>query len=314
MGVDNSRSVAPRGRLFVVGSANMDLVVRAPRLPSPGDTVVGDDLVRVPGGKGANQAVAAARLGARCVFVGCVGGDAFGEELRSAIAADGVDMNHLRTVGDRPSGVALIVVDEHGENLIAVSPGANAALSVADVDAALANLSRDDVVLTQLEVPFETVAEACRRGRDAAAHVVLNAAPAQPAIREHLGLPTTLIVNRGEAHALTGVKDHGGAAQALLRLGPRVVVVTLGGDGVFAATRDEAVLIPALTLDVVDTTAAGDAFAGAYAVALLEGSGAEQAARFANVAAALATTKLGAQSSLPRRAEVDSVRMQQGGH
>jgi ribokinase len=284
----------------------MDLVVRAPRLPSPGDTVLGADLVRVPGGKGANQAVAAARLGAPTVFIGCVGDDAFGDELRAALVADGIDVQHLHRAADRPSGVALIVVDDRGENLIAVSPGANHALTVADAESALRDLRADDVVLAQLEVPLETVAVACRAAKTVGAQVVLNAAPAHGGAVDLLRLVSTLIVNRGEAEAL------GGPAEVLRRHGPDAVVVTLGADGLELSAGHREWRMAAHQVEVVDTTGAGDAFCGAFATALLEGNSSDAAARFANAAAALATTRLGAQSSLPRRAEVDSV-LGQGG-
>ncbi len=300
------------GKLFVVGSANMDLVVRAPELPAPGQTVIGDDLLRVPGGKGANQAVAAARLGAPTAFVGCVGGDAFGVELGTALVASGVDVAALHTVEARPSGVALIVVDVRGENLIAVSPGANTALSVAHVGEALRALSADDVVLTQLESPIEAVAAACRLAASAGAHLVLNAAPANAAARRLLPSVGTLIVNRGEAKLLSNHADPVAAAALLRAEGPNAVVVTLGGEGLIAAIDSGLVREPSLAVSVVDTTAAGDAFAGAYATALLEQRATVDALRFANVAAGLATTRRGAQSSLPSRSEVDSV-LRQGG-
>jgi ribokinase len=296
----------------VVGSANMDLVVRAAVLPAPGQTVIGEDLVRVPGGKGANQAVAAARLGAPTNFVGCVGVDAFGDELRHALAASSVDVRYLRRVDDRPSGVALIVVDARGENLIAVSSGANAALSVAHVSEALRDLAPTGVLLTQLESPLETVAAACQIARRVGAHVVLNAAPADSSARALLSQVDTLIVNAGEATRLSNRPDPNAAAADLRAAGPAVVVVTLGADGLIAAVGQDLLRVPARAVSVVDTTAAGDAFAGAYAVALLERRDAAAALAFATVAAGLATTRPGAQSSLPSRAEVDSV-LRQGG-
>ena len=303
---NNSRAVLVRGQLWVVGSANIDLVVRAATLPAPGETVIGGDLVRVPGGKGANQAVAAARLGVPTTFVGCVGADTFGDELRNALVASGVDVRYLRRVDDRPSGVALIVVDARGENLIAVSPGANAALGADHVSAALRDLAASDVLLTQLESPPETVAAACRYARQIGAHVVLSAAPADPSARALLSHVDTLIVNAGEATLLSNQPDPKAAAADLRAAGPAVVVVTLGADGLIAAVGQDLLRVPARPVPVVDTTAAGDAFAGAYAVALLERRDTAAALAFATVAAGLATTRPGAQSSLPSRTEVDS--------
>jgi ribokinase len=292
-------------RLFVVGSANMDLVVRAPFLPAPGQTVLGSDLMRAPGGKGANQAVAAARLGASVVFVGNVGADANGDDLRAALAGDGVDAENLFCSADRPSGVALIVVDERGENLIAVSPGANTALRADQVDAALASARGGDVLLVQLEVPLETTWHACSVARQQGARVILNAAPANPLVVDRLDLVSVLIVNAGEAAALSGSTHAETAAVALLQRGPEVVVVTRGADGLVLAHQPGVLAIGAQPVEVVDATAAGDAFCGAFATALLEGRDWEWAARFATVAAGLATTRPGAQPSLPRRAALD---------
>jgi ribokinase len=291
--------------LYVVGSANMDLVVRAPRLPSPGETVLGQDLLRVAGGKGANQAVAAARLGATVRFVGNVGDDSFGAELRAGLQAEGIDTRHLGTI-DRASGVALIVVDGHGENLIAVGSGANAAVSASQVEGALSALTIDDVVLLQLEIPLDALAQACQSAYRAGARVVLNAAPAtdNPRLADLLRLTSVLIVNLGEAQALSQADEPADAATRLQRLGPETVIVTLGSEGLVMATAIGLSRLPAQHVEVVDTTAAGDGFCGAFAAAVLERRSPEEAASLANVAAALATTRLGAQPSLPTRAEV----------
>jgi ribokinase len=292
-------------RLYVVGSANMDLVVRAPRLPSAGETVLGEDLLRVAGGKGANQAVAATRLGATVSFVGNVGDDSFGAELRAGMQSEGIDTRYLETVA-RATGVALIVVDGGGENLIAVGSGANAAVSRSQVERALSALGADDVVLLQLEIPLEAVAQACQSARRAGARVVLNAAPAtdDPRLADLLGLTSVLIVNHGEAQSLSHADEPAAAATSLLQRGAETVIVTLGGDGLLMATTAGVTRLPAQRVDVVDTTAAGDAFCGAFAATVLEGGTPEHAARTANLAAALATTRLGAQPSLPSRAEL----------
>lgn len=284
----------------------MDLVVRAPRLPGAGETVLGEDLLQVPGGKGANQAVAAARLGATVSFIGHVGADAFGVELRRSLVRERVEVEQLGSHPDRPTGVALIVVDSQGENLIAVGSGANLALSPGQVDTGLRSIRPEDLLLVQLETPLEAVERACRLAHQAGARVVLNAAPAARAIVGVLRQTWALIVNASEAAVLAPHRDPAAAARDLLQQGPQVVLITLGGDGLLLAGPSGQVRMPAHAVQVVDTTAAGDAFCGAFATALLEGSSTETAARFASAAAAIATTRVGAQSSLPTRAEVDA--------
>jgi ribokinase len=281
-------------------------VVRAARLPAPGETVLGDDLLRTPGGKGANQAVAAARLGAAVSFIGAVGADPFGTELSDALHANGVDVSNLMTIANRPSGTALIVVNESGENQIAVAPGANSALSPSNIDAALRDMTAADALLVQLEVPIESVHRACQLGSVRGAHVILNAAPAARLESDLLALVDVLVVNSGEALLLSQQEDVDLAAAVLRTLGPSVVMVTLGADGLRLLDSDGSTRIPAHRVRVVDTTAAGDAFCGALAAALVDGRSRRAAADFANTAAALATTRMGAQASLPSRAEVDA--------
>lgn len=295
------------GRVLVVGSANMDLVVRAPRLPAAGETVLGGDLLRVPGGKGANQAVAAARAGAAVRIVAAVGADSFGRELLAALRADGVDVSAVTTLADRPSGAALIVVDATGQNQIAVAPGANAALVAACVEPALADLRPNDVVALQLEVPPETVRHACLLARRAGARTLLNAAPAIPLPADLLALVDLLVVNEGEAALLAGCPGPEQAAARLRQLGPGCVVVTLGQQGVLLADERGKTRVAAHRVRVVDTTAAGDAFCGALAAALAAGADLREAAEFANAAGALAATRPGAQSSLPRRRDIEAL-------
>lgn len=285
------------GRVVVAGSANMDLVVHTPRLPTAGETVLGGDLLRAPGGKGANQAVAAARSGARVRFVGALGGDAFGDELLAALLEDGVDVSHVTRVG-RPTGTALIVVDDAGENLIAVAPGANLALSASDVEAAVDSAN---VVLVQLEIPMPCVLAALAAGRSAGARTILNAAPAGSV---DVSLVDVLIVNETEAAMLSGSSDPEQAANALHKQGPRTVIVTLGADGLLLADADGLTRLAAHAVNVVDATAAGDAFCGALAAALARGDAMQRAVRFANAAAALATTLPGAQPSLPHLQDI----------
>ena len=300
--------------VVVVGSLNMDLVVAVERHPKPGETIIGGDLQRFPGGKGANQAVAAARLGARVRMVGRVGADAYGAELKRVLGAEGIATAEVAEV-EAPTGVALISVSEDGQNAIIVSPGANARLQPDDLDPALfANAS---VTVLQLETPLETVRRAAELGRAAGARVLLNAAPARELPDELLGVLDVLVVNEFEAAQVAGAAEPESpeAALALARELARrvpVVVVTLGARGLVWAGGGGEGHLPAFEVEPVDTTAAGDAFVGGLAAALAAGEPLEQALRFGSAAGALAATRPGAQPSLPRRAEVEGL-LRQGG-
>ncbi|MFI7211855.1 ribokinase [Micromonospora maritima] len=290
-------------RIAVVGSANMDLVGTAAVLPRPGETVLGSEFVMLPGGKGANQAVAAVRAGASCVFLGAIGSDAFGVTLRARITAAGVDTTHLRVMYG-PSGVALVMVGGAGENAILVTPGANEAFTAPTEDE-LTAVREADVLVAQLEVPVETVTEAARAARAGGTRVVLNAAPARPLPADLLAATDLLVVNEPEAQALTGRGRDEPAA--LLDLVPRAVL-TLGGDGAWYVDRDRpAVHVPAVPVDVVDSTAAGDAFTAALAVAWGEGRDLVEAVRWAAAAGAACVRRLGASVALPHRAEIDAL-------
>ncbi|GLZ80206.1 ribokinase [Actinorhabdospora filicis] len=288
--------------VVVLGSANMDLVATAPTLPKPGETVLGHGFATVPGGKGLNQAVAAARAGARTAFIGAVGDDAFGAQLREALTADGVDVSGLREAPGA-SGVALIAVDDAGENSIVVAPGANAtvdALTAAD----LGGLSGARVLLCQLEVPEPAIVAAGKATGDTTL-MILNAAPARPLSAELLATVGLLVVNEVEAAMLSGWDAD--PLTALLRVVPRVVV-TLGGAGSRYADAEGARLdVPAPKVPVVDTTGAGDCFTGALATAIAEGRPMEEALRWATAAGALAVQKTGATTSLPHRADIDQL-------
>ncbi|MEH1102721.1 ribokinase [Micromonospora sp. CPCC 205561] len=290
-------------RVVVVGSANMDLVGTAPALPRPGETLLGTDFVMVPGGKGANQAVAAARAGASCAFLGAIGSDAFGVTLRARITAAGVGTDQLRTTYGT-SGVALVMVDVAGENAILVSPGANASM-VDLTEPELTAVREADVLLAQLEIPVATVTRAAVVARAAGTRVVLNAAPAVPVPPELLAATDLLVVNETEAQALTGRgRDE---PSALLDLAPRAVL-TLGAEGAWYGDRDgTAVHVPAVKVDVVDSTAAGDAFTAALAVAWGEGRDVVDAVRWAAAAGAACARRLGASVALPSRAEIDAL-------
>jgi ribokinase len=288
----------------VVGSLNLDLVVRVARLPGPGETVTGDDVFRNPGGKGANQAVAAARLGRRVAMVGRVGDDDAGRELLGSLEADAVDSSRVRVVAGVPSGIALITVSEDGENQIVVSPGANDRLTPDDVGQAGAALGAAAVTLLQLEVPLDAVAAAARA---AGGTVVLNPAPVRDLPEELLAEVDVLVPNRVELAQLAGGAQPETVAEATRlagRLPARAVVVTLGADGCLVIEGGDAVHVPAVPVRAVDTTAAGDAFCGGLADALAGGATLEDAARRAVRVAAAACLRPGAQASLPTPGEL----------
>lgn len=299
-----------KGKVVVVGSSNTDMVVQMPSLPTPGETVLGGEFVQVAGGKGANQAVAAARLGAAVTFVARVGDDALGALAIENFQRDHIRTEHVRRDPERPSGVALIMVDGRGENMIAVASGANNALSTADVDAASDAISTAAVLLLQLETPIGTVKHAARLAKAKGATVILNPAPAQKLDRELLQHVSVLTPNEKEAEALTGIlpvdlASASRAAEVLQEQGVGSVVITMGERGAFVKTSEGEELVPGKRVKAVDTTAAGDAFNGAIACALANGVQLGEAVRFANHVAALSVTRMGAQPSLPTLAEVN---------
>ena len=292
-------------RIVVVGSSNTDLIVRADRLPAPGETVLGGDLITAPGGKGANQAVAAARVGAEVTFVARVGKDMFGEAALENFRREGIDTRFVIQDATAPSGVALIVVGQNGQNIIAVAPGANRRLTPNDVHAAESAFAGARVVLLQLETPMETVVAAARAGRSAGATVILNPAPAQTLPNELYSLIDIVTPNESEAALLTGEATPEAAARILLQRGVKSVIVTLGEAGVLvAASPDDIRRAPGFDVNVVDTTAAGDAFNGGLAAALARGESSESALSYSQAVAAISVTRMGAQPSLPTEAEV----------
>jgi ribokinase len=293
----------------VVGSLNMDLVLAVPELPARGQTVLSRSLDRSPGGKGANQAVALRRLGAEVEMVGAVGADGDGTALRRVLESAGVSTRFVAERQEQPTGLAVVCVGPDGDNLIVVAPGANASLSPGDVARRAAALDHADLLLLQLEVPLETVAAAARLGADRGALVVLNAAPVpgSQVPPDLLGGVGALVVNEGEAAALGGGGDPKQAAARLLALGPRAVVVTLGGAGCVVGDEHGVTALPAHRVPVVDTTGAGDSFAAAFGFGLAEGRPAAAAAALASAAAALTVTRPGAQST-PTAAEVAAFR------
>jgi ribokinase len=295
--------------ILVVGSSNTDMIVRVPRIPRPGETVLGSGFSMAGGGKGANQAVAAARAGGRVTFIARVGDDVFGERALGGFAADGIDTRFVLRTPGAASGIALIDVDDRGENSISVASGANALLSAADVAAAAGALAAADVVLLQLESPIEAVEAAVRWAGENGVPVILNPAPARPLEDRLLARVSVLTPNETEAELLSGiaVRDEDGVRAAAARLrarGPRTVVVTLGERGVYALAPEFEGFMPAFRVEAVDTTAAGDVFNGALAVALAEQRPLAEALRFAQAAAALSVSRAGAQPSAPTRAEI----------
>lgn len=294
--------------VVVFGSINMDLVVRTPRLPAPGETLTGHTFFTAPGGKGANQAVACARLGAPTRMVGRVGDDLFGEQLRASLRAAGVlDDDVLITPG--PSGVALIAVDDAAENTIVIVPGANGAVGGDDMPRLEQALDGARVLLLQLETPIAAVIAAARAARARGIMVMLDPAPALPLPDELWALTDILTPNESEATTLTGIPVHdeqsaAASARALLARGARTVIIKLGARGALVADANGARLWSAFRVTPVDTVAAGDAFNGGLAVALSEGRSFEEAIRWGLAAGALSVTKPGAQPSMPERREL----------
>ena len=293
-------------KIVVVGSSNTDMVVKLPRLPGKGESIIGGEFVMPAGGKGANQAMAAARLGAAVTFVARLGNDVFGDKSLAGFKAEGIVTDFIVRDPDAPSGVALIFVDEHGENMLAVAPGANARLSVNDVERASGAIAAADAVVLQLEIQTETAQRALTIARKHGVRTVLNPAPARLLPAEVLALVDVLTPNEHEATLLSGESGQTieQAAQRLLAMGVHTVVVTLGAEGAMIVTDKVVQRVAGFRVKPVDTTAAGDAFTAALACALAHGEEMAAAVRFANAAGALTVTRMGAQSSLPSAADV----------
>ena len=296
-------------KILVIGSCNTDMVVSMERLPLPGETLIGGEFFMNPGGKGANQAVAAARLGGEVSFVAKVGGDSFGQGALERYKAEGINVEHVIVDEKSPSGVALIMVDAHGENCIAVASGANAKLSKKDIDRAENAINDADIVLMQLETPLETIEYAARIAQDLGKKVILNPAPAHTLPDSLFSCLYMLIANETEAEYLSGIQitdldSVARAADIICRKGVENMVITLGAKGAFIKKKDSYHQIPGLKVKAVDATAAGDTFCGAVCVALAEGLELSRAVEFANRCAALTVTRKGAQSSLPYRNEI----------
>lgn len=297
--------------VVVIGSLNMDLVTRAPRLPVGGETLIGHSFATVSGGKGANQAVAAARLGAQVAMVGCVGNDDYGVQLRDALLGEQIDCQAVSTV-DGSSGVALIVVDDNSQNAIVIVAGANGAMTPAVIDRFDAVLQAADVIICQLEIPDATVGHALKRARALGKIVILNPAPAsRPLPADWFAAIDYLIPNESEAAALSGMpvdslQTAESAASRLIGMGAGKVIVTLGAQGSLFANGQGFEHFPAPKVQAVDTTAAGDTFVGGFAAALANGQSEASAIRYGQIAAALSVTRAGAQPSIPTISDVQA--------
>ena len=299
-------------RILVIGSSNTDMVIKTIKLPAPGETILGGTFLMNPGGKGANQAVSAARLGGRITFVTKRGNDLFGNQTIGLLMREGIDTQYVVKDPELPSGVALITVDSNGENNIVVAPGSNGNLLIEDVPEKLFNSARYEILLLQLEIPLKTVEYCASMASGNNIKVILNPAPAQP-LSESLFRYTWLITpNETEAEILTGIKviDDSTAAEAAAYLqhsGVRNVIITMGVSGAYVKSESFTGMVPGFEVNTVDTTAAGDVFNGARAVALSEGKDLKEATLFANKAASISVTRLGAQASAPYRNEISQI-------
>jgi ribokinase len=297
-------------RIAVVGSSNMDLVVKSPRIPAIGETILGRDFIMTPGGKGANQAVAAAKLGAEVFFIARLGDDVFGAQSLDNFNKEGVNTKYVIQTKGIASGVALITVDDAGNNVIVVAAGANQKLSPEDVREAEPSIASSGALVAQLEIPVETVEFAGRLAHNCGVPFILYPAPAQKLGPELLKMVEVLTPNETEAQILTGIEVTDGesarsAAETLLRFGVKAVILTMGAKGFLLARNEKMEFVDAIKVEAVDATAAGDAFAGGLAFGLAQGQGLLEAALFANRVAALSVVKMGAQSSMPTREAVE---------
>ncbi len=306
-------------KILVIGSFMVDLMSKSPHLPKPGQTVMGGPFHMGAGGKGSNQAIAAAKLGAEVEMVVSLGTDQFGDLALDALVQAGVGTEGVKRVSDESTGIALIIVDDlSGENMIVVAPGSNSLLDKDDVERVKGKMAEADCVVMQLEIPLETVEYAAKLAREAKTQIILDPAPGRPLPDGLLANVDVLTPNEDEAQIITGLEINDlataeKAAKALLARGPGAVVITLGGLGALAVTEEETIHIPAFAVDTVDTTGAGDAFNGALAAALAEKRSLAEACRFAAAAAALSVTKVGTSIAAPYRSEVEEFLRQQGG-
>jgi len=296
-------------KILIVGSSNTDMVIKTHTFPSPGETILGGKFLMNAGGKGANQAVAAARLGGRVTFIGKIGNDIFGKQAVQQLKEEGINVDFVSVDQENPSGVALITVDRKGENSIVVAPGSNGTLSTDDFDKAMSMLDESEYVLMQLEIPIPTVEYIAQIAYQKQKKVILNPAPAAKLSDDLLKSISIITPNETEAELLTGIKvtDEQSAlkdAAFLHEKGIEIVIITMGAAGAFLLAGGKHEIISAPKVDPVDTTAAGDTFNGALVVALSEGKSISESIAFANKVAAISVTRIGAQSSVPFRKEI----------
>lgn len=298
-------------KILVIGSTNTDMVVMTSHFPSPGETILGGEFLMNAGGKGANQAVAAARSGGEVVFIGKVGKDIFGKNSIKNIQKEGIDVSGISTDPEAASGVAQIIVDEKGENTIVVAPGANHKLNRGDIDNAEDQIRQADIVLIQLEIPVDTILYAAKKANNLGKKVILNPAPATQLPDELFKYLYMITPNESETELLTGIKvtDHPSAAEAAKSLknrGVKNIIITMGSKGAYVFTDELNQIVPAYEVEAVDSTAAGDCFNGALVVELGRGMDMIESVRYANRAASISVTRAGAQISIPNRNEVES--------
>ena len=292
-------------KILVLGSSNTDMTIKAPRIPAPGETILGGDFKMGPGGKGANQAVAAARLGGNVSFICKVGNDVFGKKSIEGYETEGIDTSHI-LVSSKPSGVALIMVDDKGENCISVAPGANGDITVEDIEKLRDVIEDADYVILQLEIPVESVMKAAEIASKAGAYVILNPAPACKLPEEIFQYISLVTPNQTEMALLTGIEgDITSTMKKMNSMGVKDIIMTLGSKGSALWDGENIEIIPAKKVNAVDATAAGDTFCGALCVALSEGKSKREAIEFATKASALTVQKMGAQESIPFRKDIE---------
>ena len=297
-------------KILVIGSTNMDIIAMVDHLPVPGETVGNADLARAHGGKGANQAVAAARAGGKVTFITCIGEDDDGKKMHDSFREDGINTEQVSIIPEVPTGTALIFVDRKGENCIAVAPGANNYLSNAIIDEAEALIKDTDLVLLQLEIPFETIQHICKLASRHKKRIILNPAPARELDEDVLGSLEYLVLNETEAEIIAGQKVTDDNIEAVCRaikdMGPEHIILTLGSRGSYVFDKKVQQYVESFTVEAVDSTAAGDTFCGAFAVSILtRDQDIITAVRFANAAGALSVTRQGAQTSIPEVKEIE---------
>ena len=299
------------GKITIIGSSNTDLIMQVDKTPGPGETIIGKKFSVTPGGKGANQAVAAARSGGDVSFIGCIGKDVFGNLAIEKLDKDNIDTSSIYRESDAPSGMALVYVDADGENSISIAPGSNFELSPKNIDESLGTLSNTKIILTQLEIPIETVEHAAQLAQERGITFILDPAPAASLSDNLMGNVDIITPNETEAEKLTGIAltnetNIRSACEKLHKQGVGTIIITLGSRGAFLSNSDYCLLIPTYKVDPIDTTGAGDIFNGALARAMSEYEDIREAIKFANAAAAISVTKLGAQASAPKKSEIEA--------